>query len=210
MQQKDMYGKSFFESEKYKAKFEELFMRGEMHLLMICNDIVIRINHANQRYHEYCALRDEYAKLNADEQTIFSANSNEAMLAEEIVYHTRKAIDEMIYSLWIHKVGIANIDDNSLTKIDSIGSYRCHKSNNGQMDEFDAYADYLDSVNQVSNSYKHSLGLFSHLSTDLAQEEPQFLTYVVRNSNKEKDAGISQSKMLLQLEELFEFFLTLI
>lgn len=43
-------------------------------------------------------------------------------MAEEIVYHSRKVIDEMIYSLWRHKVGISNIDNEKVDALIPLGN----------------------------------------------------------------------------------------
>lgn len=203
---------SFLESERYKKKVEELLKQRQIMLIMISNDIVIRISHAKKRYCEYCALRERYMALSDDERIAFSKSSVESMLAEEIVYHVRKAVDEMIYSLWIKKIGISKIDNTKVEKIDSIGEYlKQSRNKNPQMTEFDEYMDYFDQINKVSNSYKHSLNMFSHFATDLSHEDqPKYFTYTISDEDAKREASVGQTNLIIELESLFDWYLTLI
>lgn len=207
-----IYESSFLESERYKNKFEVLIEQRQIMLIMICYDIVIRISHAKKRYCEYCSLREQYKALDHDERVAFSKSSIESMLAEEMVYHVRKAVDEIIYSLWINKVGISKMDDIKVEKIDSIGAYLKQRRNkNPQMTEFDEYIDFFDQINKVSNSYKHSLNMFSHFATDLSQkEQPKYYTYTISEIDAKREASVGQNNLIIELESLFDFYLTLI
>lgn len=49
--------------------------------------------------------------------------NDDFLIVEEIIYHARKVIDEMIYCLWIHKIGVENINTIQDKPIDSIGRY---------------------------------------------------------------------------------------
>lgn len=92
-------------------------------LIMVCNNLVLRIERLNSLCKFYQNLTDEYCNNPIYQQHDYSMYCNDFLIAEEIIYHARKAIDEMIYALWIHKVGVENIDTTQDKPIDSIGRY---------------------------------------------------------------------------------------
>lgn len=191
--------KSFVDSEIYKDKFEELLSNRKIMLIMVCNNIVLRINHIYSLYKSYVSLRSDYTHAHP-------MYSEDFLLAEEIVYHIRKAIDEMIYSLWTHKVGISHIDDSAQNKcIDSIGKYL--NQDVKMLTEFDDYLKFIQDINALSNTYKHSICTFSPIETDLScnEEAPSFLSYAVRE--KDPDVKIIQDDLLNTVDKIFDRFL---
>ncbi|MCL1916800.1 MAG: hypothetical protein FWG14_00555 [Peptococcaceae bacterium] len=196
---------SFIQAEIYKDKFNELLSNSKVFHIMLCNDIVLRINRVNAHYKCYINMRNKYSMK---EMRNDLGQLEDSLIAEEIIYHIRKAIDEMIYSLWMDKVGVLNIDNNQFKPIDSIGKYL--NQNTKILDEFDEYLEFLNEINILSNSYKHSINTFSHIETDLSSdnEPPSFGTYAIREADS--DVSILQDELLKMLEIIFHKFLSLI
>ncbi len=181
--------KCFIESEEYKEKFQKLFNDRNIMLIMMCNNLVLRIERMNNLCKSYTNLRDEYRNNPIYQQRDYSMYYDDFLIAEEIIYHARKAIDEMIYSLWIHRTGVKNIDNAQSKTIDSIGRYLNQKEK--ILTEFDEYITFFDDINMVSNSYKHSLCTFSPLQTD---GDISFMSYTLRGRDVDKE--ISQKDIM--------------
>jgi len=194
--------KCFVDSEIYKDKIEELLQKRKIMLIMVCNSIVLRINHINSIYQSYM---NSYNKYHDEFLHGWSAYSEEFLLAEEIVYHSRKVIDEMIYSLWMYKVGISNINNAEYKCIDSIGKYLSQDVK--ILTEFDDYLGIIKDINVLSNSYKHSICTFDPIETDLSHmEEPaSFWSYIVRE--RDRDVKVIQEDLLKTVDKMFERFL---
>lgn len=194
--------KCFFYSEIYKDKFEELLEKRQIMLIMVCNNIVLRMNHIVFLYQSYM---NSYNKCNTDSMCESSAYPEEFLVAEEIVYHSRKAIDEMIYSLWMYKVGISNLDNAENKCIDSIGKYL--NQDVKILTEFDDYLGIIKDINVLSNSYKHSICTFDPIETDLSHMEKSasFWSYAVRE--RDPDVKVIQEDLLKTVDKMFERFL---
>lgn len=194
--------KCFVNSEIYKDKFEELLGKRQMTLIMVCNNIVLRINRIDSLYQSYMNFQRKYYANYTYEQSMYS---EDFLMAEEIVYHARKAIDEMIYSLWMNKVGISNIDNSENKCIDSIGKYL--NQDVKILTEFDDYLEIIKDINVLSNSYKHSICTFSLLETNFSHDEVplSFLSYAVRE--KDSDVKVIQKDLLKTVDQMFERFL---
>ena len=200
----------FITGEQYQTKLEELLLKRKIMMIMIANNLVVRINRAKSLYREYSNLRDKYSGMSHEER----ACVEDFAVVEEIVYHTRKCIDEMILSLWMDKVGVNEIDNAESKVIDCIRDYKKQMRNNqgGEhiISEFDAFSDFMESVNQISNSYKHSILDFSPVETDISHDEqhPSFFSYTLKP--KDSDLRLSAEEMILNLEEMFGCFLNAI
>ncbi len=192
--------KCFIESEEYKEKFQKLFNNRNIMLIMMCNNLVLRIERMNDLCRSYTNLKNEYCNNPIYQQRDYSMYYDDFLIAEEIIYHARKAIDEMIYSLWMHRVGVENIDDPQSKPIDSIGRYL--NQNKKILTEFDEYTSFFDDINTVSNSYKHSLCTFSPLK---AEGDISFMSYVLRE--RDVDIEISQKDIIETVEKIFNKFL---
>ena len=77
-----------------------------------------------------------------------------SFLQEEIVFHLRRAVDDMISLVWMmneweHGKKVVKVE------IDSIGKYLSKK--NRKMRCFDRNVGFLNILNNISNSYKHSV-----------------------------------------------------
>lgn len=188
--------KCFADSEIYKNKFEELLENRQMMLIMVCNNIVLRMNHIDSLYQSY---------MNSYSMREWSAYSEEFLVAEEIVYHSRKAIDEMIYSLWMYKVGISNLDNAESKCIDSIGKYL--NQDVKMLTEFDDFLGIIKDINVLSNSYKHSICTFDPIGTDYShmEELASFWSYAVRE--RDPDVKVIQEDLLKTVDKMFERFL---
>lgn len=197
--------KGFIDAEEYKDKFRELLDKRQFMLIMVCNNLVLRIERMNILCKLYQNLIDEYCNNPIYQQSDYSMYYDDFLIAEEIIYHARKAIDEMIYSLWIHKVGIENIDDTQDKSIDSIGRYL--GQNEKILTEFDDYLSFFDDINKISNSYKHSICMFTPLETDISNNKgkPSFLSYTIKE--RDVDKKIMQDDLLKMIEMIFNKFL---
>lgn len=194
--------KCFVDSEIYKDKFEELLEKRQIMLIIACNNIVLRMNHINTLYQSYM---NSYNKYCTDSMREWSSYSEEFLVAEEIVYHSRKVIDEMIYSLWMYKVGISNLDNAECKCIDSIGKYL--NQDVKILTEFDDYLEIIKDINVLSNSYKHSICTFDPIETDLSRmkESASFWSYAVRE--RDSDVKVIHGDLLKNVDKMFERFL---
>lgn len=197
---KDNAKKCFIESEEYKEKFQKLFNNRNFMLIMMCNNLVLRIQRMNDLCKSYSNLKDEYCYNPIYQQRDYSMYYDDFLIAEEIIYHARKSIDEMIYSLWINKIGVENIDNEQSKRIDSIGRYL--NQNEKILTEFDEYITFFDDINIVSNSYKHSLCTFSPSQTD---GDISFMSYTLKERDVDKE--ISQKEIIETVEKIFNKFL---
>lgn len=189
---------SFIESAIYKNKFTELYENGKIFHIMVCNNLVLRIARITSHYKTYLYIRNLRTKIPSCQLPDF-------IIVEEIVYHIRKAIDEMIYFLWMNRIGISNIDDQKYKAIDSIGKYL--KQKDKAIDEFDEYLDFLNKINILSNSYKHSINTFSPVETDLhcENEKTFWITYAVKESDYNE--FLLHEDALKTLDKMFNKFL---
>lgn len=194
--------KCFIESIKYKDNYEKLLNDGNIMMIMVCNQIVLRINRIESLYKCYMSLRDDFNFDNKQDKSMYS---EDFLVVEEITYHIRKVIDEMIYSLWMQKIGVNNIDNKRIKTIDSIGKYL----NQGDeiVTEFDEYVDFFKHINTLSNSYKHSICTFSPIGTDLMNdiEYPEIFSYAIKEKDLEVTLDIDE--MLKNVDKLFNRFL---
>ena len=111
MQNDYLSNKDFITCKEYKSYFQKLYDQNKLMLIMICNDIVVRINHIELLCASYSDFRNCYQSLSRDEKSRYSAKFKDFIIVEDIIYHARKTVDQMIYGLWINKVGINNIND---------------------------------------------------------------------------------------------------
>jgi len=194
--------KCFVDSEIYREKFEELLEKNQIMLIMVCNNIVLRIHHIDYLYRLYMNFLYKYR---ADSMYEWSMYSKDFLVAEEIIYHSRKVIDEMIYSLWMHKVGVSNLDNEKSKCIDSIGKYLSQDVK--ILTEFDDYWEIIKDINILSNSYKHSICTFSPCETNLSctEEAASFYSYAVRA--RDFNVKIIQKDLLKTVDKMFEKFL---
>ena len=201
--------KDFITCKEYKSYFQKLYDQNKLMLIMICNDIVVRINHIELLCASYSDFRNCYQSLSRDEKSRYSAKIKDFIIVEDIIYHARKTVDQMIYGLWINKVGINNINDKT-KEIDSIGKYLKRQAKNKVIDEFDSFYDFIDNLNEISNSYKRSVSDFSHIETDLNinQNNPVFFSYTFKENDK--DIKIGQHELIEQIKIMFEHFLNCI
>ena len=172
---------------------------------MICNNIVLRLEHIASLYQKYYDLRKAYyAHVRQVEYCMYL---KDFIIVEEIIYHSRKAVDEMIYSLWANKVGFCSIDESDEPVVDRIWKYlNPPKRQTISLREFDGKRDFLERLNTLSNSYKHSIGMFSHLGTDLSHDKgvPSFFSYGIKF--KDQEAEISED-IPKEIDDIFECFL---
>lgn len=184
--------KCFIEAEEYKEKYKELLDKNQFMLIMVCNNLVLRIDRIDTLCKLYENLTNEYGNNPIYQQHDCSMYCDDFLIAEEIIYHARKAIDEMIYSLWILKVGVENMDAAQDKPIDSIGRYLGQSEKN--LVEFDDYLSFFNDINKISNSYKHSICMFSPIGTDVNNNKGDisFLSYTI----KEKDIDKKLYKMI--------------
>ncbi len=198
---------SFITSEQYQAKFGELLLKRKIMMIMIANSLEVRINRIKTLYKEYSELRNEYFDISHEE----SACIEDFIVVEEIVYHTRKCIDEMILALWMDKVGVNEIGNTKAKTLDCIRDYinqkRANPNTQNLITEFDAFSDFMDAINQISNSYKHSILDFSPVETDIAndKEHPYFFSYTLKP--KDSDIKLSAVEIIQNLEKMFDCFL---
>lgn len=197
----------FLTSAKYSSSFQRLFSQEKIGLIMVCTDTALRMEHISSLYQAYCDLRKEYATWSADKRFEYSMYAKDFIVVEEIIYHTRKAIDQMIYTLWANNVGFSMIDESNEPVVDCIAKYlNPPKKQTIPIHTFDSERDFLERLNILSNSYKHSIGMFSHLSTDLdsGKVEPSFFSYAtkMRDREAEIDENIPE-----KLNKMFECFL---
>lgn len=193
---------SFVEAEIYKDKFTKLLEGSNIFGIMVCNDLVLRINRISAHYQTYNSLRNEYSTRKSN---LASPQLQDFLIVEEIIYHVRKAIDEMIYFLWMSKIGISNIDNQQHCPIDSIGKYLSQKKI--VVNEFDEYMDFLNKVNILSNSYKHSINTSSPIANDLNCKSDNSYWESCAIKESDFDVILFQKDLLQTLKELFDKFL---
>lgn len=195
----------FLTSPKYSTKFQELINQEKLGLIMICNNIVLRLEHIASLYQTYCDLRKAYSAHTR--QVEYCEFLKDFIIVEEIIYHSRKVVDEMIYSLWANKVGFSSIDESDEPVVDCIWKYlNPPKRQTISFREFDAKRDFLERLNTLSNSYKHSIGMFSHLATDLSHDKgfPSFFSYEIKIRDQEAEISENIPK---EMNDIFECFL---
>ena len=201
--------KDFITSKEYKTHFQRLYDKNKLMIIMICNDIVVRINHIELLCASYSSFKNCYQSLSNDEKSYYSAKLKDFIIVEDIIYHARKTVDQMIYGLWINKVGVNNINDKT-KEIDSIGKYLKRQTKYKVIDELDSFYNFIDNLNEISNSYKHSVSDFSHIETDLNnnQTNPVFYSYTFKENDK--DIKIGQYELIEQIKKMFDHFLSCI
>lgn len=134
-----------------------------------------------------------------------NTNYNFAFLQEEIIYHLRRAVDDMISIVWMQNQ-FENENFVSKIAIDSIGRYLNHK--NTELKCFDECTDFLETINDISNSYKHSF--YQSVQILISQEEPAFYVYTYKandTSNGEKEYLYKQSELLEGFEKMLLIYL---
>lgn len=196
---------SFIHSDVYSDKFHELLSQNKIFSIMVCNDIVLRINRINSHYKFYANMRNKYSMEKTHD---YADQLEDFLLVEEIVYHVRKAIDEMIYLRWINEVGVSSIDNKKKNPIDSIGKYL--NQNIKTIEDFDDFLPFLNKINILSNSYKHSINTFSPIATDLECNGKvlSFYSYTLRE--QDIDVAIFQADLTNMLRKIFNKFLSVI
>ncbi len=209
MQKDYLSNKDFITCTEYKSHFQKLYNQNKLMLIMMCNDIAVRINHIELLCASYSDFRNCYQSLSNDEKSYYSAKLKDFIIVEDIIYHARKSVDQMIYGLWINKVGINNINDKT-KEIDSIGKYLKRQAKYKVIDEFDSFYDFIEKLNEISNSYKHSVSDFSHIETDLNinPNNPVFCSYTFKENDN--DIKIELYELIEQIKKMFEHFLNCI
>ena len=198
--------KNFLNFEEYKPFLQKLIDKNAIILLMICNDIAIRINHIEILCKLYSDILEHYKTLSKENKIKYSAKIIDFIVVEDIVYHSRRVIDQIIYALWINKVGVQNTE-NVAHPIDSIGKYLNQADGQKIVSELDCFKPFLKDLNNISNSYKHSINSFSQIGTDLDinSKEPSFHSYVFKPNDA--DVKIDQIELTKNIKLIFMHFL---
>lgn len=135
-------------------------------------------------------------------------NYEYAFLQEEIIYHVRRAVDDMIAIAWIQK----QFDNERFVakiEIDSIGKYLNQK--NIEFGIFDECIEFLEIINDVSNSYKHSV--YQTTQVKISESEPSFYVYSYKandNKNGAKEFLYSQSELMKDFQKMLTIYLNVV
>ncbi len=104
-------------------------------------------------------------------------------LNEEIVFHIRRITDELIGLVYLLKFYDNNNCYPNIIKINDIGTL---KKNFDQLPLFNKYSDFLDTMNNISNAFKHSF-INSDVSLIIGQLEPCITALHLPSNNLSKD-----------------------
>lgn len=184
----------FPENRKFKQEFSILELK---HV-----NLMLRINRINK-------LCFEHSKRWKKEKNKWrNTNYKFAFLQEEIIYHLRRAVDDMISIVWTQNQ-FENEKYVSKVEIDSIGRYLNQKK--VELDCFDECTDFLKIINDISNSYKHSV--YQTVQTLISQEEPTFYVFAYKFNdvnNGEKEYLYKQSDLLEGFEKMLLIYLDIV
>lgn len=137
-----------------------------------------------------------------------NVNYEFSFLQEEIVFHMRRAVDDMISIAWIHKQFDKEVFVSKI-EIDSIGRYLNKRNNDFQ--DFDECREFLDKMNKISNSYKHSV--YQTVQVLISSEEPTFYVYNYQSNdtnNDEYEQLYKQSELLEDFEKMLTIYLNIV
>lgn len=206
MQQKKRLTLAELGKDDIKRITFELFVNQRKGFMsIICGTLITRIGRVSLLCKEYNQKWSDYCKLDEGSRIEASYDKDDFVRQEEIIYHVRKCIDEMIYAVWINEVGVNNTDNYNGKEIDSIGRYLSKQNN--MLICFDEFKVFFDKLNILSNSFKHSLLDYCVYGTgqDMWEDEAGFISYKIKE--RDKDIRLDQKEVLSNLEEIFNKFL---
>lgn len=131
-----------------------------------------------------------------------------SFLQEEIVFHLRRAVDDMISLVWMmneweHGKKVVKVE------IDSIGKYLSEK--NRKMRCFDRNVGFLNILNNISNSYKHSV--YQTILPLIGEKEAGFYMNMYQKNdtrNDEEECFYNQSDLLNGFQDIFDVYVGIV
>ena len=186
------------ENGRYKVNNDYIFKQQFSILELKHANILQRISRINslcsQHIYEWTERRKKWNNTNYEL----------SFLQEEIIFHIRRAVDDMISNIWMMNEW-ENGRKTVKVEIDSIGRYLSR--NNTQMNCFDANRDFLDMLNLISNSYKHSI--YQTVLSPISAKEAGFYIYTYNKNdmrNKEQEYIYYQSDLLEEFQKMFDVY----
>lgn len=128
-------------------------------------------------------------------------SAEQPFLTEQIIYWLRKTADEFISIIWILKYYIENQVYPDQIKIESIGK---HLHSEELLQELGQFNNFLKTLNNISNAYKHSL-TNSQISAYRGEEEPLVFAYNLPHNDRKKRADFYAIKFREIIEEYKKF-----
>lgn len=191
--------------EKERIMFELLVNQRKGFMAIMCDTLITRLGRVSLLCKEYNQVWGDFCKLDKGSRIEASLVKDDFVRQEEIIYHIRKCIDEMIYAVWINEVGVNNTDNYGENEIDSIGRYLNRKNN--LLICFDEFKVFFNKLNILSNSFKHSVLDYCVFGTGegMWEDEAGFISYKFKE--RDKDIRFDQKEVLSNLEEVFNKFL---
>ena len=127
---------------------------------------------------------------------------------ELIVYNIRVATDQLICLLYILNYNNTNNSFPEQIKIDSIGKYLSPKITDGKqyLSEFDHFKNFLQTLNNISNAYKHSFLNSDTMSLRGKSEPVVFALGLKANNitNSPTPYSITLSDVVIQFDEMYQ------
>ena len=199
MKQKVNIDKYVGKDGKYVISMNKTFKQAFSTLELKHINLMLRINRINRMCFEYTKKwKKEKIKWN-------NTNYEFAFLQEEIIYHMRRVVDDMISIVWIQNQ-MESQQNVVKIEIDSIGRYLNKKDSDFKC--FDECIEFLNIINSISNSYKHSV--FQTVQNLISQEEPSFYVYGYKSNdtnNMEGEYLYSQTELLEGFEKMLNIYL---
>ena len=184
---------------KYIISMNKTFKQAFSILELKHINLMLRINRINRM----CV---EYTKKWMKEKTKWNNTNYEfAFLQEEIIYHMRRVVVDMISIVWIQNQ-LESQQYVDKIEIDSIGRYLNKK--NSDFKCFDECVEFLKIINSISNSYKHSV--YQTVQILISREEPSFYVYGYKSNDTNNEEGeylYSQTELLEGLEKMLNIYL---
>lgn len=183
----------------YKCDMEHPFKDKNMDVQMKHMDIVLRINRINK------LCRKHYEVWENRDNPIMGINRDMFYLQEEIIYHVKRVIDDMISLLWVIRKFQETKQQIMNVEVDCIGDYI-----HGNIESIPClknYKDVLNTINEIANAYKHSY--IQNLQLVLGRDEPCFCAKTHKRNNFRNNQDfyvVSQNYIMEELEKLFNTF----
>lgn len=199
MKQKINIDKYVGKDGKYIVSENNTFKHAFSSLELKHVNLMLRIDRINKLCLEHTR------KWEKEKEKWKNVNYEFAFFQEEIIYHVRRAVDDMISIVWIQSQ-FENERFVEKIEIDSIGRYLSKK--NTELKCYDVCIDFLNTINDVSNSYKHSV--YQTVQTLISQEEPAFYVYAYKandTKNEPQEYLYRQSELLEDLEKMLFIYL---